>query len=304
MENKHQKRILITGAGGFFGRELVKQALAYGKYDVIGISSQGESLKSQFKMYKQFKVLKSLIELDKNIDDNKDTILVNCAFPRSSDPTQLSEGILYTERTVETAISKGVSSIINISSQSVYSQKAKEPAKESTVARPESLYGMAKYASERVVSTLCSSSKNKVDFANIRLASLSGVGLDVRMINKFIKYALNGNPLTINGGNQYISYLEVTDAASAIIKMINTDSSLWKPVYNLGNNDYCTILELAKNIKKISKERLGKDVKLEIHEGQGNFSNLINSEEFYKDFNWRPHYTMISMMKKIFNYYN
>lgn len=296
--------VLVSGAGGFLGHELVKQLIEDGTYNVIALSSKKQLLIDEFKGSPNLKVLhidnwKTEIEQDIFID-----FLVNCAFPRSSKPEELAKGLVFTENLINDAIDLNIGRIINISSQSVYSQKAKSPADEMTLVSPESIYGMAKYASERIVSVLHEANKHKVCTSNIRLASLSGTGLEVRMTNRFVKNALTGQPLTINGGSQYISYLDVRDAASAIIAMLNADIDSWDTVYNLGNDDYCTVLELAKIVEKVAKEYSISDVKIEVHEGQNDFNNLINSEKFYNEFNWRSHYTMIKMVEELFNYYN
>lgn len=295
--------ILVSGASGFLGSELLKQLIEDGNYNVIAISSKKESLITKFGSSPQFKVIRREDWKNEIDQDIKIDILVNCAFPRSSDPEQLAKGLVYTENLIRESIDLNIKKIINISSQSVYSQKEKSLADEKTPIIPESLYGMTKYSSERIIAVLCENSNDKVFFSNIRLGSLSGVGLKARMTNRFVKHALKGQPIIINGGNQKVSYLDVRDAASALIAMMNKDSSLWNQVYNLGNYDYCTVLELAEIVKDVAKEYTIDNVKLEIREEESNFSNLINSELFYNDFKWRPYYTIELMVKELFEYY-
>lgn len=297
--------ILISGAGGFLGSEVIKQLLQdeNQKYHIIAVSSKKEQLIDKFNHNPRLTVLhtdtwRDEVELNYKID-----ALVNCAFPRTSDPEQLAKALLFTENLIENAIKLNTKKIINISSQSVYSQKRESMADENTTVIPESFYGLTKYASERIVSGLSKGSSKNICFSNIRLASLSGSGLEVRMTNRFVKKALERETIIINGGKQNISYLDVRDAASAIIAMINTDSSSWSPVYNLGNFDYFTILELAETVREAAKEYSINNVEFEIREGNDNFNNLINSELFYSHFKWKPHYTMPLMVRDLFEYY-
>lgn len=296
------KTILISGASGLLGNELVNQLLNTTSYNVVALTSQRKKLKKQYRD-ERLTVL-HVENWEYNIDSKlKIDTFINCAFPRSSDPEQLAQGLVFTEKIVKKATRLNTKSIINISSQSVYSQKEKEITNESLTVAPESLYGMTKYASERIVKSICESSKKKVFYSNIRLASLTGLNFDVRMTNRFVKSALTNQPITINGGEQQISYLEVRDAASALIKMLNSDLNLWYPIYNLGNKDSFSLLELVETIQVKAKKHSIHDVKLEVKDIDNSFNNLMNSELFYKDFNWQPRYNMPEMIQELFEYY-
>jgi nucleoside-diphosphate-sugar epimerase len=295
--------ILVSGANGFLGCELIGQLLKVGNYNVIAMTSKREALLSKFESVSQLRVIDTY-NWSKQIEKNsKIDLLINCAFPRLSDPEQLAKGVLFTENLIKDSIRLDVKRIINISSQSVYSQKSKASVDENAAIVPESIYGMAKFASERIVETLCQNSSKNIHYSNIRLASLTGYGLEVRITNKFVKKVLEGQPIIINGGNQVISYLDVRDAASAIIAMFESNSNEWNPIYNLGNYSHCTLLELAEIIRDTSKEYIVDDMKLEIIEGLNDFNNLLNSESFYRAFDWRPKYTIPLMVKDLFEYY-
>ncbi len=295
--------ILISGAGGFLGHELVKQFLQRDNFNVIALTSKVGKLEEQFKNYGKLKVVHTDHWIEEVDGNDRIDFLVNCAFPRSSDPEQLAQGLVFTESLVRDSLQLKISKVINISSQSVYSQKDKVSASESAPVIPESLYGMTKFASERIVATLCENSSRRVVYSNIRLASLCGVDFEVRMTNRFVKRALEGRTITLNGGGQKISYLDVRDAASAIISMINKESSTWSPVYNLGSHYNCTILELAELVDNIGKEFTEHDIKLEILEGQNDFNNLIDSNLFYRDFKWKPQYSMSMIVRELFENY-
>lgn len=299
MKLKNGFTVLVTGAGGFLGKELVKQLLEDKSINIVAITSNVERLTKDFGEVPNLNVLHTEHWVDRI--ENAD-ILINCAFPRTSNPKLLAEGILFTENVIKNAVKINIKSIINISSQSVYSQKEKTTINESATVSPESLYGMTKYACERIVSMLCEI--NHINYSNIRLASLTGFDLEVRMTNRFVKAAINGETIKVHGGKQKISYLEVRDAAAAIVAMIKVDPVKWKNVYNLGNNNYFTILELVKYIKKIASEYSIENVNVEIKQGQDNFNNLIQSDVFYMDFMWEPFYDMPLMVEELFKYYS
>lgn len=298
-----KKTILVTGASGFLGKELIKQLLKSNSFNIIALTSRVEKLTNYFNNTINLTIL-DISDWKKNIDKNTNIdFLTNCAFPRTSDSVQLAEGLDFTEQIIKDAIDLKISNIINISSQSVYSQKDKSIPDENVSVAPESLYGMAKYASEKLVTCICENSNMKINFSNIRLASLTGIDLEARMTNKFVKKALKGEKITVNGNGQKVSYLDVRDAASALIKMIDTDSSIWRPIYNLGNYYYSSVLEIAETVKNVGKVYSVNDVKIEVNSGQDNFNNLINSNLFYRDFKWKPYYTIPLMIEELFEYY-
>src|SRR5699024_10134741 len=147
--------LLVSGASGLLGSELITQILENDKYKVIALTSKKETLTQMFEGNPNLKVLHIdnwVINLGLN---NQIDTLINCAFPRSSKPEELAKGLLFTENIIKGAIDIGVKKVINISSQSVYSQKSKSTTNEASSVAPESLYGMAKYSSERIVATLC-----------------------------------------------------------------------------------------------------------------------------------------------------
>lgn len=298
----NNKTILVSGAGGFLGKELIRQLLK-NKFNTIALSSQRETLVNLFRDHLNLTILdtinwKNKLDKDVNID-----VFINCAFPRSSQPKLLSTGIDFTEKIIKDVIDFGIKNIINISSQSVYSQKNKLAPNENSEVSPESLYGMAKYATERIISVLCKNANKNINYSNIRLGSLIGTGLDVRMTNKFVKAAIEGRNITINGKGQKISYLDVRDAATALIAMVDKDPNTWKEVYNLGNSNYYSVLEIAETVNKVAKRYLVPGIEIELEDTLDDFNNLIDCKQFYSDFNWEPKYDLNTMIEDLFSYY-
>lgn len=299
----NKNKVLISGASGFLGKELVTQLLDSNEYHVIGLTSRPEVLNKYFESTSDLSVF-NINNWTKEIDQSTNIdVLINCAFPRASDPEQLANGLDFTETIIRAAIDLNVRCIINISSQSVYSQKDKSTPDERATVAPESLYGMAKYAAERLVASLCESSSKDIHYSNIRLASLTGIDLEARMTNKFVKRALNGDKIMVNGKGQKVSYLDVRDAASALLAMLKKEPNTWKNTYNLGNHHYCSVLEIAESVNDAAKKHGVAEIEIDLKEGQDTFNNLLNSELFYNEFNWEPHYDIPLMIEDLFNHY-
>jgi nucleoside-diphosphate-sugar epimerase len=298
-----RKAILITGAGGFLGKELTKQLLKNDDYSVIAVTSQRDSLLNLMGYHPNLRVIRieDLVGCNVYFDKSLD-IAINCAFPRTSDPCELAKGVCLTEQLTRSILKLGVGRLINISSQSVYSQKAKSVPDEDSQVCPESLYGMAKLACERVVAIMCQSAN--VGYSNIRMASLFGVEFHARVINRFVRDAVEGRPITVYGGTQKVSYLTVEDAALGIIAMVENSHRPWSDVYNLGSNQSMSLSDLAEVVRVLARAYITNEVSLEKKEAVDDFSNLINSRRFFEDFNWQPKDDIEMMVRDSFEYYS
>lgn len=94
-----RKAILITGAGGFLGKELTKQLLKNDDYSVIAVTSQRDSLLNLMGYHPNLRVIRieDLVGCNVYFDKSLD-IAINCAFPRTSDPCELAKGVCLTEQ--------------------------------------------------------------------------------------------------------------------------------------------------------------------------------------------------------------
>jgi UDP-glucuronate decarboxylase len=77
---------------------------------------------------------------------------------------------------------------------------------------------------------------------------------DGRVVSNFLVQALRNQPLTIYGdGKQTRSFCYVSDLISAIIKYAETE--ITEPI-NIGNPKEFTVLELAKMVKDLFKDKI------------------------------------------------
>lgn len=293
MKNDDHKTILITGAGGFLGSTLVERILEK-NYQLILFTSQKDKYTSLDQI-----IVHDNLDWEKNrIDFSQVDILVNCAFARSSDPVQIANSINFTNDFIGDAVSKGCKSVINVSTQSVYDQERLESARENTIVRPQTLYGMAKYATECIVSRI--SVDYQVPYSNLRLGSLIGLDFNIRLVNRFIQNAINNEPINIIGGEQIISYMDVRDAADGIEAMLNINSRSWKTVYNFGAKESLPITKVADMVKRIAANFISSPVIVNREAGGGSLNLSLDSSSFYKDISWEPKYNMERFIKEKF----
>lgn len=246
------KKIVITGASGFLGSNLAAAFENDERYFVYALSSKGDELQKH-NVCKNIRYFhKDAIFTDEGDQILNDAIAVNCAFPRNSTGTGMADGLKYIGRLFDMAKERSVKAIINISSQSVYSPAREAAAAEETPVCLESAYAVGKYASELMLESVCRGTE--IAYTNIRMASLIGPGFDQRIVNRFVKQAIQGKQLHVIKSEQRFGFLDVADAVRAVTALLNVDYSGWKPIYNAGNAQGYTIEELACCIEKVFYE--------------------------------------------------
>lgn len=291
------RTVLVTGAGGFLGNELLVRLLENEKTCcnlLVAMTSRPDLLDSKYRGHKRLKVV-----------DSKDfsafsfssvDVLIHCAFPRKEDGRDLAKGLAFTRDVLSKASRDGVGSVINISSQMVYSQKRLESATEETEINPETKYAVGKYSSELLVEELC----RGIPHTSLRMASLIGVGFHDRFINKFVRQVWQREPICINSGKQRFEFMDVRDAASAISHILDFPQGGLKPIYNLGSGDARSLEEIAHMVRAIGLEFLDWEVPIHETEGEHWHNSSLHSATFCRDFLWKPALTLEDTTKDLF----
>lgn len=298
MNMETKPTILITGAGGLLGGNLIERLLKNGKHNIVALSSQKNKIMKTYGDNENLSCFNIEEWKTNKINFNSIDILINCAFARSSNGKDLASSLDFTNEFMTDATKNGLGVIINISSQSVYSQQRELPAKEETEVTPESLYAVTKYSSELLTKNICENAG--VPYTNLRLGSLVGKEFDVRLTNRFVNSAVKGDSIKIVGGKQIISYMDVRDAADGLIALSNLEPNKWKKVYNFGTEESHKLLEIAKIVKRVAPKFISKEVNIEVEEGTDFLNLSMDCTRFYEDTSWKPKYDMEKIIWDIF----
>lgn len=289
-------RVAITGAGGVLGSELTAKLLEKGD-SVIAISSNAKLIESSHNSDSGLTYLDRK-QIDRLADARIDAI-IHCAFPRSESEADLASGLNYSKSIFQTANKKSCS-LINVSSQSVYSQLRERAATESDAPHPESRYALAKYATE----LLCEASCSNIFYSQIRLASLIGPKYTQRFINYFVDHIVAGKPFNANDPKRQFGFMDVRDAASALAAIAHSDPSKWHKVYNIGPKDQGATLEAITNQVVQEGSRRGYAPIFSYRTTRNAALNSsISSELFYSDFNSPMEYPVSRTISDIYDYY-
>lgn len=288
-------RIIITGASGWLGRVLAAKLIQDGA-EVVGVSrSKPEAELSQYVANDDFLSSFALMPTD---------VIVHAAFCRKSIGAQLVESMHYSSQVFRKA-AKANAALVNISSQSVYGTDRGMAANEESPLDPGYLYSLAKASTELLLEE-CAVNHSGFGYTSLRLASLMGASQGqspVNVISKFIDRALDGEDLKVVGGSQMFSFLDVEDAADAIICLIDKPAKTWKPAYTITPDEQMNIMDMANIVASSVAQKTGKPpvkVNLETSDLALNAggSNALAKE----DFGWQPKTTFAQIVDKMVAY--
>jgi dTDP-glucose 4,6-dehydratase len=257
-------RVLITGGAGFIGSHLCDFLLARG-CEVIGMDSliTGTTDNIAHIRHPHFLFVKHDVTNYIVVDGAVDYVL-HLASPASPVdylelPIQtLKVGALGTHKALGLAKARGARFLLASTSE-VYGDPLMHPQPEGywgnvNPVGPRGVYDEAKRFAEAM--TMAYHRFHGVDTRIVRIFNTYGPRMrltDGRAIPTFVRQALRGEPLTVNGdGSQTRSFCYVSDLVEGIWLLMNAPTN--DPV-NLGNPREMTLLDLAKRILRLSGSR-------------------------------------------------
>lgn len=259
------KNVLITGGAGFIGSHLCEKLLSK-DFRVICMDNLITGKKENIVHLlsnPNFKFVQHDVSRYIDIQEDLDFIL-HFASPASPIDYQLypiqtlKVGSLGTHNSLGVAKAKGAKFLLASTSE-VYGDPLVNPQKEDywgnvNCVGPRGVYDEAKRFAEAI--TLAYHRTHKMDTKIARIFNTFGERMrknDGRAIPNFITQTLNNQPITVYGrGTQTRSFCYIDDLIEGIYKLML--SSLNEPI-NLGNPCETTVLELAKQIIKLTKSK-------------------------------------------------
>jgi UDP-glucose 4-epimerase len=249
--------ILITGVAGFFGVNLAKTLLADNSNFVFGIDNFASGKREHvdyLQKHENFSFVRAdcrdLAELTSSFPKNIDLIVHLAANSDIAaamlDPlVDFDLGIKTTQNMLEVARKFGVVRFIFSSGSGVYGEVPDETFSETSfTGRPISTYGASKLSSEALISAY--SFMFGIKASIFRFCNLIGPAQTHGVIFDFIK-KLRTDPKTLEvlgDGTQFKPYIHITDAVSAIEKVMAKQSSQYE-VFNVSNDDAISVRDIA-----------------------------------------------------------
>jgi len=200
-----------------------------------------------------------------------------------------------------------VPAIINISSQSVYGLENEPLWTEEIPVYPSSPYAQAKYASELILASLHEMNE-QLFHTSIRLGSLAGGApglIENDFLSKMTKQALDGEDLTVVGGDQQMERLDIRDAVSGITRLLKTDPKEFHSVYNFGAGVTYSLLDIANKIKTSVTEKTGNsNMKINIRKTDAKPMKFgMDSTKLLRDLDWNPQHSLKDTIESLIKYF-
>lgn len=286
------RRILVTGASGFLGANLIARLLEKDDTEVIAILGRPEDKPNDLPQGKNITIY-PCSELFTTDFGHIDT-LIHTAFSRGDNLPGLTASIELTRRVIELVNKQDIDSLLNISTQGLYQGlKPGEKVTENGVINPNTAYGLAKWAVENMLKIGC-----KKHYTNIRMASLSA---NARFLDFFVDSVIAHREITITAPNQYASIMDVSDAVEGIVSVVDLECFQREDTYNLGPGVQYSILAYAQSANEVSGAFGYAPTSIVVDDSSGNeFAICMDCSLLETQTGWRPLYSKSMMLEKMF----
>jgi len=286
-------KILVTGATGFIGSELMDHLK---HKNIYGLSSTKNSKKILKTSLQNTKLLDSF--LSKN---NFDVVIHLFALLENKSPmTIFNSNCKSTINLLESCVKNGVKKFIFTSSHAVYGSTNYLPIDESHPTNPTTNYGITKIIGEEISKMYSISHGIKV--LNLRLSPVYGINQHKeRIIPRMILHSLLNRQFKLyryKNGFQLMDLVHIKDVCHAIELAIKSNVSFG--TYNIASGKSITIEKISKILSKITKNNIFKINQLN-SETNHFFYDVSNSK---KDLKFSPKYFIDNnTLSTIVNYY-
>lgn len=255
-------KFLITGGAGFIGSHLAEKLIARGDHVVIldnlstGSASNLSGIKEKIK-FEEGNILDKAV-VDKLVAESDYVVHLAAAlgvFNIVNKPLESLKTNLQGSEIVLEACNRYKKPVLVASTSEIYGKNDKVPLNEEDdriIGHPLKSrwsYSEAKAVDESLAYFYFL--ENKLPIRIVRFFNTVGprqVGHYGMVVPRFVSAALKNEPLSVYGsGDQIRCFCHVTDAVRGLLLVMDSDKAVGE-VFNVGNNQQISIMELAKKI--------------------------------------------------------
>ncbi|MDC3067733.1 NAD-dependent epimerase/dehydratase family protein [Paracoccaceae bacterium] len=305
------KKILVTGATGFVGHNLV-QRLVNLKFDVYGTYFTEANRRHSGCKYIQCDLTqeKDCYKATKNID-----VVVMCAANSSGAEvmtkrplTHLTPNIVMNSQMLQASYENEVKKFVFISSNTVY-PVTEFPVKEEdvnyTLYEGYHVVGWMKLFSEIMCDMYASKIPKKMSTVVVRPSNLFGPydkfdPTKSKVIAALTRrFSLRENPMTVWGdGNDVKDFLYIDDFVDGLLGLLNTN---YVGVINICSGQKTTIKDIVSSLKEVT----GTNPKLEFDASKPSMIpyRAMDNSKIFKLTGWAPNISLTEGLKRTLNWY-
>jgi UDP-glucose 4-epimerase len=256
-------KTLVTGGAGFIGSHLVK-ALVARDYNVCVLDNLSRGKKEFIKTFLsngQVEFIKGDVRDIEIVQKAMEGVKVVFHLAAQSSVLGAVSNIEYSFSTnvtgtfnvLRSASAAGVRRVVFTSSREVYGEALQLPVDESQPLRAKNAYGASKIACEAYCNVFMDS---LFEVPILRLANVYGTRDRNRVIPIFIGQALQGQPLTLFGGEQVIDFIWIGQVVQVLLEAgFRADWPVDEPV-NVGSGVGTSIRDLAEKILQLTQAQV------------------------------------------------
>ena len=271
------KKILITGGCGYLGARLCKHLATEG-YRITAFDGYDPSAHTQWVSLMDEVVVGDIRDestisdlADRNFDVVVHLISLDHHKSNSSPNFVSSINVMPTWNLLEHFTKNGLEKFIYFSTFHVYGD-CEGTITEETPAQPYHPYASTHRAAEDIV-RFYQHYKN-INTLTLRLSNAFGCPMDTEInrwalvFNDLCRQAITSRKMIIkSSGKQYRNFISLHDVCAAIGHFLYAIPDQWGDgLYNLGGDNYLSIIEVAEIIAKVYKSKYGESIPVKIND--------------------------------------
>lgn len=274
------KVIMVTGAGGSIGSEIVRQItrcdpkkillLGRGENSIFKIENECIQLFPGIEFISLITDIKDLGSLEKNFIKHRPQVVFHAAAHKhvtlmENNPEQaILNNVGGTRNLVNMALKYKIERFVNVSSDKSVN--------------PTSVMGASKRVAEFVVEWASCQADKKQQFVSVRFGNVLGSRGSV--VPLFKQQIENGGPITITHPDMTRYFMTIPEASQLVIQAGGLGGN--GSVYVLDMGEPVKIVDLANDLIKLSGLNPGEDIEIEytgMRPGEKMFEELLTDEE-------------------------
>jgi nucleoside-diphosphate-sugar epimerase len=212
-------RIFVTGAGGFVGAEVVREALKAGHHVIALVRSPNPQRLTGLNVDIRIADLSDTVAIAAILEETRPDVVIHSAWEGVGGPNRAGDvqldNITTSVALADAAIVAGVDKFVGVGSQAEYGRFDRRIF-ETDLPNPSMLYGAAKLAAMHLIRQRMEAAGR--DFAWMRIFSTYGPGDNPNwLIPSALAQLQAGIAPKLTAGTQTWDYLHVTDIACGIL---------------------------------------------------------------------------------------